>query len=176
MSKTNLAGQMTRLLIFVCVVFVGMELSDMHVLAGGMPGLFSNDSSCGNATCPSSAVSECNCPHCREARGSDSRLVRFFKSHTTKTKWAERPPKNSWKCYHPCAPYFQPTFGIHQTSWTILPHDECSVPFAVPPEVIALPTGLKFEKQTPDSVFSSEDRSFFPVQPAAATRAVRHLK
>ena len=131
MLKTDLAGRMTRLLISVCVVSAGLGVSIIQSQAGEMPGLFWKESACCDSTEKSMTGSACNCPHCREANSADLPLLRFFKSH--RTKWSERPPKNSWKHYHPCPPYFQPGFGVYQTSWSILPYDECQVPFAMPP-------------------------------------------
>jgi len=146
MSKTEAFVRITRLLISACVVPAGLGLSILQAQAGGMPGLSRNETACGDTTARSAGGSAggsrgglaggsasrsvCDCLHCREANGSGSRLRRFFKCHGP--KWSEPIPHDSWRCYHPCPPYFEPTFGIHQTSWTILPHDECQVQFATP--------------------------------------------
>jgi len=198
MSKIDMVGRITRLLVTAFVVSVGLGTFIIQTHAGGMPRLFWKESVCCGSTDQSTAGSACNCPHCREANSSDSPLRRFFKSH--RTKWSERPPKNSWKYYHPCPPYFQPTFGVFQTSWDILPHDECQIPFATPlvykddpsPPLAIMSTrlepiydvparpsseamvpspGLEFDEQTPDSVFASQDQPFFATQ-----RAVPRLK
>ena len=153
MSKTDYVGRITRLLISTCVVPAGLGLSILHAQGAEMPGLSRNQSPCGDSTGRSTGVSArragCDCPHCRDANSSDSPLLRFFKSH--RTKWSERPPKNSWEYYHPCPPYFQPTFGIHQTSWTILPHDPCQNSFATPHVYAAapLPSAMELQPSTP---------------------------
>jgi len=131
MSKLNTARRIKRLLISAFVIPAGLGLSILHVQADGMPGLFRKESSCTDTTGRSMAGSACDCPHCREANSSHSPLRRFFKSHTT--KWSERTPKDSWQFYHPCPPYFQPTFGVYQTSWTILQNDACEPSFATAP-------------------------------------------
>ena len=135
MSKTDVTGRMTRLLISACVVPAGLGLSILHAQAGGMPGVFRNESACGDTTGGSmggsASRSSCDCVHCREANSSASPLRRFFSSH--KAKWSEPTPSHSWKYYHPCPPYFQPTFGIHQTSWNALQEDACQVlPSTIP--------------------------------------------
>ncbi len=132
MSKINMFGRITRLLVSACVVPAGLGLCILQTEAAGMPGSARSEAPCGDTAGRSTDGSTCDCPHCREVNSSDSRLLRFLKSRCTKTKWAERTPKHTWKCYHPCPPYFEPTFGIHQTSWTILQHDASQVPFATP--------------------------------------------
>lgn len=130
MSRTDTFGRITYLLIAACVVPAVLGLSILQAQAGGMPGSSRDDVRCGDSTGGSASQSAggsvggsaCDCLHCREARkNSESRLRRFFRSHHN--KWSEPMPHDSWKCYHPCSPYFQPTFGVHQTSWTVLQHD-----------------------------------------------------
>ncbi len=128
MSKPNTARRIKRLLISAFVIPAGLGLSVLHVQAAGMPGLFRTESSCSDTTGRSMSGAACDCPHCREANSSHSLLGRFFKPHCT--KWSERTPKNSWKYYHPCSPYYQPTFGVYQASWTILQDDACEPAFA----------------------------------------------
>ena len=193
MSKTDCVGRITRMLIAAFVVSVWPGTFIIQTNAGGMPGLFWKESAGCDSADQSTAGSACNCPHCREANSSDSPLQRFFKSH--RTRWSERPPKNSWKYYHPCPPYLQPTFGVFQTSWNILPYDECQISFATPlvykedpspppaimgtrlepvydvptrpsSEAIVPRPGLEFDLQTPDFVFASQDQPFFQTKRA----------
>ena len=178
MSKTDWVGRITRLLISGCVVPASLGLSVLHTQAAGMSGLPRNEIPCGDSTGRSGASpvqSECDCPHCSEANSSGSSLLRFFKPRGP--KWSSNSPKHSWKCYHPCPPYFEPTFGISQTSWTILPHDVCQTPIATPfiyiddpspPATELQPSTLPAPRVSPPEVQTISPPEAAPVAPPEA--------